>query len=221
MAVATPPPRGRHCFRELQEGEAKMSDSIEDPAIPFPASQTADVDKLTIYGVWLNENWNRPTPLEHQVLAYGFCYQGHCYRLSIPAEYRFKYTQEKSNCVAVCDKSNCSESPRYDSVPDGTPAGFIVITSEVPKVPEPAIGCGFTGVFVQRGFDQKGDSTEEIRRGYLMWNIDRTTKIVRVERRQGTAEELILDFNLPGRPPSTLTYSAKVGIASRAGKIHD
>lgn len=198
-----------------------MSDGIEDPEIPFPARQTADVDKLTIYGVWLNGGGGRPVPLEHAVLAYGFCYQGHCYRLSIPAEYRFKYTQEKANCVAVCDKSNCTESPKYDALPERSTEGFIVVTTEVPKEPEPAVGCGFAGVFVQRGIDHKGDPTEEVRPGYLMWNIDRTTKIVRVERRQGTAEELILDFNLPGRPPSTLTYSAKVGIASRAGKIHD
>jgi hypothetical protein len=45
--------------------------------------------------------------------------------------------------------------------------------------------------------------------------------VMRVERRKGTAEDLILDFNLPGRSPASLTYSAKVQIASKAGKIHE
>ena len=59
------------------------------------------------------------------------------------------------------------------------------------------------------------------RPGYHRWRIERSTDVMRVERRKGKAEDLILDFNLPGRSPAAMTYSAKVQIASKAGKIHD
>jgi len=92
---------------------------------------------------------------------------------------------------------------------------------KIPKGPEPAIGCGYESVHVRRYLSSPTDVACETLPGYFMWSIDQTTPIQRIERRQGSATDLVLDFNLPGRPPATLTYSAKVGIASRAGKIHD
>jgi hypothetical protein len=70
--------------------------------------------------------------------------------------------------------------------------------------PESPVGCGY-----------------DDRPGYHRWRIDKSTDVMRVERRKGKAEDLILDFNLPGRSPAAMTYSAKVQIASKAGKIHE
>jgi len=106
-----------------------------------------------------------PANYRHRILVYGFCFQGHCYRLSIPAEYVIKHPV----------------------------AG-----------PEDPVGCGY-----------------DDRPGYHRWRIERSTDVMRVERRKGKAEDLILDFNLPGRSPAAMTYSAKVQIASKAGKIHE
>ena len=76
-------------------------------------------------------------------------------------------------------------------------------TSVASPVP-PAVGCGYDGIA-----------------SYRSWTIEKEDRMVRIERRKGTAEELILDFNLPGRSPATLTYSAKVQIATKAGKVYE
>ena len=135
--------------------------------IPPAAEREDQIDDIWLYGAHLNGPVPNPVPAKyaHRILVYGFCFQGHCYRLAIPAEYMVKN-------------------------PD---AG-----------PESPVGCGY-----------------DDRPGYHRWRIDKSADVVRVERRKGKAEDLILDFNLPGRSPASLTYSAKVQIASKAGKIHE
>jgi hypothetical protein len=142
-------------------GPAERIDGIPPP-LPF----RTDVQDIVLYGVDLS----LPSPKapddqerDQKALAYGFCYQGHCYRLSIPAEYHFHWHNSR-----------------------------------------PAIGCGFDTVA-----------------GYRMWLIPRTTRVNRIEKRGGSAEELILEFNIPGRNPASLTYSARVTIASTGGKIYE
>jgi hypothetical protein len=141
---------------------ADMTDQI-----PPAALKEDQIDDIWLYGVHLNAPVPDPPPANyrHRILVYGFCFQGHCYRLSIPAEYVIKHPV----------------------------AG-----------PEEPVGCGYDG-----------------RPGYHRWRIERSTDVMRVERRKGKAEDLILDFNLPGRSPAAMTYSAKVQIASKAGKIHE
>lgn len=134
--------------------------------IPPPLKRPDEIEDIFLYGVHLNppEDWPEDGKLTPQeVIAYAFCYQGHCYRLAIPAEFHFQ-----------------GNNPRR------------------------AIGCGFTG-----------------EAGFLMWQIRKTSHLTRIEKRGGTAEELILDFNLPGRSPASLTYSAKVVLASNAGKVYE
>lgn len=125
--------------------------------IPPAAATAEEADDITLYGVQLVAG----PPI--RALLYGFCFQGHCYRLAIPATFQFKAA-----------------------------AGIA------------AVGCGYDGIA-----------------NYISWIIEKEDKMVRIERRKGTAEELILDFNLPGRSPATLTYSAKVQIATKAGKVYE
>ena len=143
-----------------------MSSSAEmTDAIPPAAQKEDQIDDIWLYGVALNGPDADLAKQPHRILVYGFCFQGHCYRLTIPAEY----------------------------VVDSAEAG-----------PEDPVGCGYDG-----------------QPGYKRWRIERSANVMRVERRKGTAEDLILDFNLPGRSPASLTYSAKVQIASKAGKLHE
>lgn len=185
-----------------------MSSNECDCAVPLPAEKREDLDKITIYGTWFNQpgKGSNPTgviPLQHHVLAYGFAFQGHCYRLSIPAEYRFEYYSREEVWVPQMTRDEAGKcAPAQAELRGDTKC--VSIFTKVPKAPVDAMGCGFDGNL-----------------NYLMWTIDRTVPVQRIERRQGLAEELILDFNLPGRPPSTLTYSAKTAIASRAGKVHE
>jgi hypothetical protein len=136
-------------------------------AIPPAAENDDQIEDIWLYGVHLNPPLPKSAAADytHRVLVYGFCFQGHCYRLAIPAEYMI----------------------------DGPEAG-----------PESPVGCGYD--------DQPG---------YHRWRIEQSTVVTRVERRKGTAEDLLLNFNLPGRSPASMTYSAKVQIASKAGKIHE
>lgn len=135
--------------------------------IPPPSQSGGATEDITLYGVELNEDKLKNAlpgkPLAIRALVYGFCYQGHCYRLAQPAIYAF----------------------------DGRAGGN-------------AVGCGYDGI-----------------KGYRSWTIEKEDKVMRIERRKGNAGELILDFNLPGRSPATLTYSAKVLIASKAGKVYE
>ena len=145
-----------------------MSNSADmTDQIPPAALKEDQIDDIWLYGAHLNAPVPDPLPANyrHRILVYGFCFQGHCYRLSIPAEYVIKHPV----------------------------AG-----------PEDSVGCGY-----------------DDRPGYHRWRIERSTDVMRVERRKGKAEDLILDFNLPGRSPASMTYSAKVQIASKAGKIHE
>ena len=145
-----------------------MSNSADmTDAVPPAAVKEDQIDDIWLYGAHLNGPVPDPVPstYRHRILVYGFCFQGHCYRLSIPAEYIVKHPV----------------------------AG-----------PEDPVGCGYDDA-----------------PGYRRWRIERSTDVMRVERRKGTAEDLILDFNLPGRSPAAMTYSAKVQIASKAGKIHE
>ena len=136
-------------------------------AIPPAALKDDQIDDIWLYGAHLNAPVPSPVPpkYSHRILVYGYCFQGHCYRLAIPAEYVIKNPE----------------------------AG-----------PEAPVGCGYDN-----------------QAGYHRWRIEKSTDVMRVERRKGKAEDLILDFNLPGRSPASLTYSAKVQIASKAGKIHE
>lgn len=184
-----------------------MSSNECECAVPVPAAKRDDLDKVTIYGTWFNapgENGNPkgPPPLQHHVLAYGYAFQGHCYRLAMPAEYRFEYYEKKLvryRGPVVPPVDPCNPGQR-----DLGEAMEVDLVAKLPREPKPAEGCGF-----------------DAKLGYRMWLIDRTTPVQRIERRHGLAEELLLDFNLPGRPPSTLTYSAKTAIAARAGKVHE
>lgn len=126
-----------------------------------PASEK--VEDIFLYGVAATKSEEAEAD-QIVVLVYAFCYQGHCYRLSIPAQYKFK---------------------------PGSING------------EDAEGCGFDGS------------------KHKMWLISKTTDVTRIEKRAGTAEELILDINLPGQNPASMTYSAKVAIAGNAGKVYE
>src|SRR5262245_36669347 len=139
--------------------------------LPFPAATVDDADDVTLYGTWLNSPSAANKP--HRALIYGFCYQGHCYRLAMPAEYVIGYGKDV-----------------------------------MPPDPVDAKGCGY-------------DAPPHNNYAYKMWLFDKTRTVQRIERRRGTIEDLLLDFNLPGRSPATLTYSAKVQIATKAGKIHE
>ena len=228
-----------------------MSMEHSESQAPFPVMQRADLDKIIVYGVWktMPEKWYYGmaredelailTDLQHHVFAYGFAFQGHCYRLSIPAEYRFEYYCEEELIVATAE-------PGYGGGRDITGRTKLRATGtkmRLPRGPEPAVGCGYESLHERRVLRSQGPSAPppnndpnapvikpgpgvppspvvatEVVPGYYMWFIDQTTPIQRIERRQGSASDLILDFNLPGRSPATLTYSAKVGIASRSGK---
>lgn len=148
--------------------------------IPLPANNADEADDVLLYGTDLKNKApnNNPAVGEQRVLAYGFCYQGHCYRLSMPVEIAFGRAAGPNNN------------------PPATPA------------PEAsARGCGY---------ETMPDDFY-----YRMWRVEKTEVVRRIERRKGSLEELLLDFNLPGRSPATLTYSAKVGIAAKAGKVYE
>jgi hypothetical protein len=64
----------------------------------------------------------------------------------------------------------------------------------------PAQGCGFESP-------------------YIMWRISSKTLLLEVATNVGTAEDLIIDANLPGnRPPNT--YGNKMQLAHRGGRLN-
>jgi len=148
-----------------------MSGPIElIEAAPPLVNDGEQADDVFLYGFDLT---NPPATGPQKAIIYGFCFQGHCYRLSIPVEFKF---------------GKAGQNP--------TPASL------------PGVGCGF-------------DFQDADYKRWRMWRVEKTEGTKRIERRTGTFEELLLDFNLPGRSPATLTYSAKVAIAGKGGKIYE
>ena len=65
-----------------------MSNSADmTDQIPPAALKEDQIDDIWLYGAHLNAPVPDPLPANyrHRILVYGFCFQGHCYRLSIPA----------------------------------------------------------------------------------------------------------------------------------------
>ncbi|HSI40910.1 MAG TPA: hypothetical protein VLA00_10220 [Xanthobacteraceae bacterium] len=80
------------------------------------------------------------------------------------------------------------------------------ITAFLPfKGPDAAVGCGF-------GPDGSGQSN------YSMWRVSTKTMLVELTVNVDSAEEIVLQSNLPGnRPPNT--YGNHMQLAHRSGRL--
>ncbi len=232
--------------------------------LPYPAQNEEAMDDIVLYGKDLG--WS-PDNGRARAIVYGFSYQGHCYRLSIPALYIFK--SGSPSPARGCGYQNIASTAALGMTVNFTTAAsrpWTPFTAVAPNLSTVATGDGpfrltTTNLLPQGlstakdywyirispstflladspenasiGKDEKisntGSGTHTITYtgltdstvAFSEWSIESSTPLTRVERRKGTAADLLLEFNLPGRSPASMTYSAHVVIASRAGKVHE